>query len=114
MSVRVIDNTAKILIDTNRGVNLALRYMLDGIDEHAFSKTPKDQGELRKNLRKTVSGKKGTIKWQSKYAQSQEKGFTSGPVRNYTTVGTGPHFAENAVRHVVQRSDMYLRKARLI
>ena len=114
MSVSYTNNHPKIAADTVRNANLFLRMVVDEIDKEAFYKTPKDQGELRKNLRKRVLGLKGEIVWRSKYAVAQERGYTTGPVRRYTTPGTGPHFAENAVRKVVGRSDAIARKARLI
>jgi len=97
MSVTIKDNTPLILAKNNQAVNLALRLTMDGIDKSAFPKTPKDRGELRKNIRKSVSAKKGRIEWSSRYAQYQERGYSSGPIRHYTTPGTGAHFAENAV-----------------
>lgn len=97
MSVKVTDNTPRIIAKNSQAVNLAMRLTLDAIDKTAFPKTPKDRGELRKNIRKTVDNRKGTIAWLSRYALYQERGYSSGPIRNYTTPGTGAHFAENAV-----------------
>lgn len=114
MSVRVVDNTPQVLAKVRRGVNLALRFALDDVDREAFRKTPKLSGELRKNLRKAVSGNRARITWASDYAWYQERGFTSGPVRRYTTPGTGAHFAQNAVKTVISRGFRnYLRKAGL-
>lgn len=113
MSVRVTDNTPALRIKTSRGINLALRFALDDIDREAFSKTPKDKGELRKNLRKSVSGHKGQIVWSSDYAKFQERGYSSGPIRKYTTAGTGPHFAENAAKKVGKNFRSYLKKVGL-
>ena len=110
MSVKFNDNTAKIIFDTNQGVSLALRFMLDGIDQKSFPKTPKDKGNLRKDILKQVLGKKATIIWLKNYAVYQEtKQF-----KNYTTPGTGPGFAEDAVRDAVRNSQYFLKKARLI
>ena len=114
MSVKITDNHPKIQASTSQAVNLALRFMVDAIDKQAFRKTPKDQGELRKNILKNVSGHSAFIKWKSEYAAYQERGYTSGPVRRYTTPGTGPHFAENAVDKVTSQANVYLKKARVI
>lgn len=103
MSVRITNNHPKIKASSSSALNLALRMTLDDIDRLAFPKTPKDQGELRKNLKKSVVGHTGTIQWQSRYAVYQERGYGSGPIRNYTTPGTGPHFAENAVMNGVNK-----------
>lgn len=115
MAVKITDNTPQVSISTERGISLAIRYMLDGIDQIANPRTPKDTNRLRSDITKQVLGKKGTITWHKKYAQAQEAGIIHGsPVRNYTTPGTGPHFAENAVRQVVEDSGTYFRKAGLI
>lgn len=114
MGVKVTDNHPLIKIKHDRGVNLSLRMAMDDIDREAFSKTPKDKGELRKNLKKQVSGKRGTIEWTSNYAAYQERGYSSGPIRNYTTSGTGAHFAENAVRKVSSKyPDVYFKAVKL-
>lgn len=110
MSVKFKDNTQRVIFDTDQATNLALRYMLDGIDEKAFPKTPKDRGNLRKDILKQVIGKKGTITWNKKYAIYQEKK----QFKNYSTPGTGPKFAENAVKNVMGNASYYLKKARLI
>lgn len=113
--VKVIDLTPPIMVKTARGINLALRMMTDAIDDEAFRKTPKKKGELRKDLHKTVGATKATIRWQPKYAAAQEAGVIRGSrVRHYTTPGTGPHFAENAVKKVVNNGDHYFKRANVI
>lgn len=93
-------------------VSLALRYMTDGVVERAESKTPKRKNRLRKDILKQVLGLHAQIRWQKKYAAPQEAGVANGrPIRNYTTPGTGPHFAENAVKDVVKNAGEYFRKA---
>lgn len=114
MSVKITDNHPKIALDMSRAVNLALRYALDDVDRIAFPKTPKDRGELRKNLSKQVVGGRGTIVWKSGYAVYQERGYSSGKIRRYTTPGTGAHFAFNAVKQVDANKESYLRKARAL
>ena len=110
MSVKITDNGPAVKIKSNRGINLALRMALEDVDREAFRTTPKKMGNLRKNLRKSVSGKKGTITWSSSYAAYQERGYTSGPVRKYTTAGTGAHFARNAVRKVGKNFGTYVKR----
>lgn len=115
MSVRITDNTVRIKIDNTRGASLAIRYMLDAIDATASPRTPKEFGVLRRSVQKRVTGLKGEIQWPQKYAQAQEAGVIRGTrVKNYSTPGTGAHFAESAVRKVVQNADSYFRKARAI
>jgi hypothetical protein len=110
MSVKVISNTVRITTDTALGANLALRFMVDDIDRTARPKTPKKDGFLRDGVFKTVQGLKGKIVWNKEYAAAQE----STQFVNYTTPGTGPHYAENAVKEILKNPDKYFRKAKLI
>lgn len=110
MSVRIQDNTSKIILDIQRAASLSLRYMLDDIQEIAEPRTPKDTGMLRRNVSKQVLGLTGKITWGQKYASIQEeKQFV-----NYTTAGTGPHYAEDSVKSVTKSPQNAMRKARLI
>jgi len=107
MSVKYTDNTAKITTDASKGINLAIRFMLDDIDKTANPVTPKRLGDLRRNIVKNVLGHKGTIVWGKNYAIYQEvKQYT-----NYTTPGTGPHYAEKSVKKVVGNYSVYFKKA---
>lgn len=110
MSVKITDNTATIVTDNLRNANLALRFMVEDVERIARPVTPKKMGNLRKDILKTVIGLRGTIKWDKKYAIYQEKK----QFKNYTTPGTGPHYAENSVKQVVDNAEKYFKKARLI
>lgn len=110
MSFKIKDNTAKVTLDIQRNASLAIRFMLDDIQSLAEPKTPKDKGNLRDNVLKTVSGLKGSIKWGQKYASIQEtKKFI-----NYTTAGTGRYYAKNAVTKMIKSPQNAMKKARLI
>lgn len=110
MSVRIQDNTTKVILETDRNASLALRYMLEDLHSLSIPKTPKDKGLLRGNVLKTVSGLRGTIVWGQKYASRLEtKQF-----RNYTTPGTGPHYAETSAKAIAKSPENAMRKARLI
>lgn len=110
MSVKIKDNTTKIILDTQRSGSLAIRYMLDDMHSLANPKTPMDKGQLRRNVLKSVQGLRGSIKWGAKYASILEnKKFV-----NYTTAGTGPHFAENSVKAIAKNPVNAMKKARLI
>lgn len=109
MSVKVTDNTPQLKFDVQRKGNLALRFMLDAIDQESTARTPKDKGDLRMNKLKHVLGLSAVIQWSQEYAAIQE----SKQFQNYTTPGTGPHFAENAVRKVVNDSAKYFVRAGL-
>jgi hypothetical protein len=49
---------------------------------------PMDQGDLRKNSYVVQD----LIIYESPYAHAQYVGYTKGPVKNYTTPGTGPYW----------------------
>lgn len=94
MSVKVIDNSPQIRNSTTQKLNIFLRLMTDEIVNDSTRGTPKRKGNLRQDIVKQVLGLGATIIWGKNYAARQE--LTQ--FRNYTTPGTGPHFAENAVR----------------
>jgi hypothetical protein len=110
MSVRIVDNTAKIVLATQRQASLAVRFMLDDVHSLSEPKTPKDTGQLRRNVRKSVIGLTGKIIWGAQYASILENKQFS----NYTTAGTGPNYARNAVTSVSKSPANAMRKARLI
>jgi hypothetical protein len=109
MSVKYTDNTKKFTADVKAKIPIALRLILDAVDEKASPHTPKDLGDLKKNKLKQVLGMHATIVWKQQYAAIQEEKQFS----NYTTAGTGPHYAENAVKEVVAHSAQYFKKAGL-
>lgn len=118
MSYRFQSNMLKVDADTKRNISLAVRYTLDDIQKTSKEKTPKRLGDLRKNVVKKVFGTKGSIVWQQKYAAYQEAGARKDGthrVSNYTTPGTGPHFADDAVKEVMtERVKIHLRTAGVI
>lgn len=119
MSVKVTDNTPKVRLDMNTKVDLFLRFFMDSVDAIAEPRTPKKEGELRRGTLKTVGGgmmnRSGQMVWLKEYAAAQEVGTTRGHViRNYTTPGTGPHFALNAVTKAILGQNVVLRKVGLM
>ena len=56
--------------------------------KHMDKYVPKREG----NLRTIVDVETNRITYESPYAHAQYVGFTTGPVRNYTTPGTGPYW----------------------
>lgn len=110
MLVKITDNTPIIIANTTRSSNLALRFILDDIDRVANPVTPRKRGNLRGDILKTVLGLRGTIIWGKNYAIYQEEN----QFRNYTTPGTGPHYAENSVKQVADNVNKHFKKARLI
>lgn len=116
-------------------VSLAVRFTLEGIHRESTKNTPKKTGQLRADIKKSVRGNTGKIVWGKRYAAAQEVGhmtvrkqrtfktadgnwITLKPGRynfkNYTTPGTGAHFAENAVNKEAGEFHKYLRMAGLL
>lgn len=119
MSYKMTDNTEEINSVVRNRAGLAVRLMLDAIHRESTPKTPmsadpKTRGQLRADIRKTVNGTKGRIHWGKKYAWYQERGYTSGPVKRYTTAGTGKHFARNAIDKVQRDKQKYFKMAGLV
>ena len=108
------DNTVEIRTKMKTNLPLALRFMANDIKREAEPITPKKTGMLRANVRVNTGGKRVSIHWGQKYAAYQERGYTSGPVRKYTTPGTQAHFAEESVRKVARHHKRYLEKARVV
>lgn len=109
MSAKVKDNTTQLLREIEINASVALRLMCDAVVVDSTPNTPQDKGNLRRDILKQVLGLSGKITWAKNYAVFQE----SKQYRSYTTSGTGPHFAENAVKKVVKDQDVYFRKAGL-
>lgn len=55
-----------------------------------------------RNLRKNVSTQVDSITYKSPYAHAQYIGYTTGPVRNYTTPGTGAYWDKKMVSAEMQ------------
>lgn len=100
MSVRIKDYTPQVNQTLLQKANVFLRACTEELVEIAHPKTPKDTGRMRADVLKQVLGLKGKVKWMKKYAVYQEKK----QFKNYTTPGTGPHFAENAAKELVKKT----------
>lgn len=107
--VKISDNTAKVLIDKKLKANTFLTLFMNAVRSTSRPTTPKREGDLRKEVLQQVLGTKGTLIWNRKYARKQEEVQH----RNYTTAGTGPHFAKNAVEKVSKEVDKYIKQAQL-
>lgn len=109
MSVSVRDHTSSVKDEVHTKASLALRFMLDAIEQLSDPTTPKRLGDLRRNKLKQVLGLHAVIQWRQRYAAAQE----DKQHLHYTTGGTGAHYAENAVKKVVQNSEQSFRQAGL-
>ena len=110
MSVKIVDLTPTLINQSKSQTSLGIRLMLEDIARLSFPITPKKEGNLRSNVLKQVLGQTGTIVWLKEYAVFQEEK----QYRNYTTAGTGPHFAEKSVMRVVGNATKYWQQSRLI
>lgn len=110
MSVRVTDNTSSVFGKIQQGGSLFLRMMAEQIVSISEPNTPKKEGFLRRDVIKQVLGLHGKVIWTKKYAiYQEEKQFA-----NYTTPGTGPHFAKNAVNEAIKDTATVAKKSGLI
>lgn len=114
MQVIVKDNSGSVKRDITVKANIFLRLVADEVVTVATPNTPKDKGNLRQDILKQVLGLTGKITWGKNYAVYQERGYSSGQIKNYTTAGTGAHFAANAIKAVYDRAQELMKKAGLI
>src|SRR3954467_14972452 len=109
MSVKTTSHIPTVITSQKQKVGLALRLMIEAIDAASTPSTPRDKGDLRNNKRKQVLGLTATIAWVVNYASVQEQKQFG----NYTTAGTGPHFAQNAVKRIVSNANTFFKQAGL-
>lgn len=94
--MKIVDNTPYVLNFINVRGSIFLRNAMDEAERIADPKTPKKTGRMRFDKIKQVLGLHGKMRWGKDYAVYQEtKQF-----RNYTTPGTGSHFAESTMRQL--------------
>lgn len=110
MSYKLTDHTVELNTVTLQRANLFLRMFADEVQREAEPRTPKKEGFLRRSVLKEVTGLRGRIKWVKAYAAIQEEKQH----RTYTTPGTGPHYAKNAINSAVKNTVGIAQKAGLI
>jgi len=74
------------------------RFFTDTCYKYMDKYVPMDIGMLRTN----VDRGNNYITYESPYAHAQYVGFTKGPVKNYTTPGTGPYWDKRMVSAEMQ------------
>ena len=86
------------------------KFFTDTCAKHMDKYIPKDLGNLRGNISKTAN----SITYESPYAHAQYVGYTKGPVRNYTTPGTGPYWDKRMksaeMQKIVKEVQNYVKK----
>lgn len=110
MSVKITDNTKAVMGSIEQKASIFLRIVADNVLSISKPGTPKKTGRLRMDVLKQVLGLNGKIVWGKGYAARME----SIRHKKYTTPGTGPHFAENAIKDVVKLTSKIARQAGLI
>jgi hypothetical protein len=117
MSVKIVDHSARIIANMQAQSSVAVRTALEDVKRISTPKTPRaSTQQLRNNILIRVIGGRGSIKWGEQYAQYQERGKRkdgSRRVINYTTGGTGKHFAQNAIAQVSKKIPSYMKKAKI-
>jgi hypothetical protein len=110
MSVKYTSTTAQVDKQISIKSSIFLRTFADAVVAESTPNTPKEKGNLRNDVIRQVLGLKGKVVWGKNYAGIQEtKQF-----KNYTTPGTGPHFARNAVENVTKRTNAIAKSVGLI
>lgn len=108
--VKITDNTRNVFNELNQKASIFLRLMADEIIKISTPRTPKKTGRMRMDVNRQVLGLSGKVKWGKNYAKYQEtKQFI-----NYTTGGTGPHFAEYSVKDGAKNTRKIANSAGLI
>lgn len=106
MPVKITDNSAQIMFDTQNKISIINRLLIEDIHFRSVPVTPMKTGDLRLKVRKSNEGMSSTISWVAPYATYQE----SKQYRNYTTAGTGPHFAKKSVQKAMENINEQVRK----
>lgn len=110
MAYRITDRSAQFAQSTKQKASIFLRTAAEEIVKESTAHTPKKTGRLRMDVLKSVLGLHGQVEWRKNYARFQEdKQFA-----NYTTPGTGPHYAENAVKKVINGTMIIAKRVGLI
>lgn len=110
MKVIVKDYTVKVSNDLAQKASIFIRLAGEEIVDVSKDNTPMKTGALRRDVLKETLGTKGKVVWTKDYASKQEEIQH----KRYTTPGTGPHFAKNAVNQVVQNTEKLAKNSGLI
>ncbi len=108
--VRITDNTPRLIGDIRQKASIFLRTAAEQIVTESTPNTPMDTSRLRNDVLKQANGLHAIVKWAKNYAKFQEEK----QYEHYTTAGTGPHFALNAVKKIVGNTLTIARSVGLI
>ncbi|MFA9228861.1 MAG: hypothetical protein ACEQR7_10625 [Agathobacter rectalis] len=108
--VRITDNTLHVGSDIAQKASIFLRTAAERIVIESTPNTPLKTSRLRNDILKQALGLNAKITWSKKYAAFQEEKQYA----HYTTAGTGPHYALNAVKKIVADTMSIARSVGLI
>lgn len=114
MSVRFVDKTIQVRGNIQQKASIFMRLITDKIVDIAEPNTPYKGGNLSRDTVKSVVGLHGRIAWNKDYASYQEAGQRrdgSHKVTKYTKAGTGPHYAEDAVKEGIKNTGIIAKRA---
>lgn len=100
MSLKITDYIPTIRANTAQRASIFLRVAADELIKISTPSTPKKTGRLRADVVKQVLGLHGKVVWGKNYSARQE----TTQFQNYTTAGTGPHFAEQAAKNLPDKT----------
>lgn len=90
---------ARLGIDPNGRVQ---KLFTNTCYKHMDKYVPYSGDTGRYHLRENVDIQADSITYETPYAHAQYVGYTKGPVRNYTTPGTGPYWDKRMVSAEMQ------------
>ncbi len=117
MASKMVDRTGIVKSTVHQRASVFIRLAADRFVQIARPTTPKKEGNLSRDVLRTVLGLKGRVEWRKGYATYQERGRRfdgSRPVKNYTTPGTGPKFARKAADQLKKETNIIARLAHLV
>jgi len=97
------DNTASNVLLIKQAETALPQEFVRLFKKNVRDLTPKKTAWLRRSIITQAIGTRAQIGWRASYAAVQEAGGRQGadgwiPFKDYTTGGTGPHFARDAFR----------------
>lgn len=112
--MRIESNKQGVLAVMNNRIIYAHWLLGHAIKRTSLPGTPLRDHYLRANIQLSSAGTTQRIAWTRPYAAYQERGMRadgSHVVKNYTTAGTGPWFAKNAVKAELKNIGSYYKQA---
>ena len=106
MSVKVESNMPVAVSQIKTVTGVGLRRAVSDVKRISRPKTPFATGDLANRGREQVLGLHGIVTWDVEYAWFQERGYTSGPIRNRPAGGQS-HFAETSAKEVAGNGNKY-------